>query len=48
MEAKTETEVSSPRAAERHASATQRLLEQVPFATGVRDLWQGWRDYREL
>ena len=50
MEAKTETEAGTPRAAPRRASATlrQRFVQWAPFARGLRDLWQGWRDYREL
>lgn len=46
MEAKTETGAGTPRAAQRHASATlrQRFVQWVPFARGLRDLWQGWRD----
>jgi homopolymeric O-antigen transport system permease protein len=50
MEAKTETEAGTPHAARRGASATlrQRFVQGVPFARGLRDLWQGWRDYREL
>jgi len=50
MEAKTETGAGTPRAAQRHASATlrRRLVQWVPFARGLRDLWQGWHDYREL
>jgi ABC-2 type transport system permease protein len=50
MEAKTETGAGTPRAAQRRPSARlrQRFMQRVPFARGLRDLWQGWRDYREL
>jgi ABC-type polysaccharide/polyol phosphate export permease len=50
MEAKTETGAGMPRAAQRRPSAKlrQRFMQRVPFARGLRDLWQGWRDYREL
>jgi homopolymeric O-antigen transport system permease protein len=50
MEAQTETGASAARASPRrdHANLRQRFVRRVPFARGLRDLWQGWRDYREL